>query len=160
MSYSRECAYVCVIKRAPSPTKVYLVRSERGAGWSQTGIHKNKDTFDVLKMNESASRRAKRAKLTQNRKTAFRFIIFIALSSFLNYPHFTQLPVGKCIPWHTYKWTRRPHASSKDLHLSQLLLSWWQVRPSSPTDPVTMLMLQWKALSSDWHDLLTDWGIS
>lgn len=48
-----------------------------------------KGTFDVLKMSESETPRAKSAKLTQSaplpqsRKNVFLFIIFIALSGFL-----------------------------------------------------------------------------
>lgn len=60
----------------------------------------NKATFDVFKMYRSKTQRAKRAKLTpstpllQSRKTVFLFIIFIAKSSFLNYPHCTRSPLA------------------------------------------------------------------
>ncbi len=107
-------------------------------------------------MNKSRTQRAKRAKLTQStappliRKTVFLFIIFIAQSSFLNYH---SLPVGKYSTWQTCEWTGRPHASPDGLHLSLLLLSLWEVKPTKPTDSVTLSCYTEKQLWNSHFEL-------
>ena len=106
-----ECAHVhdykCVSSCSPVILqKEYLVRKSKSQYRSDPELLYpiNKATFDVSKMNKSKTQRAKRAELTwstrlpQSRKTVFLFIIFIAQSSFLNYPHSHLLPVGKYTP--------------------------------------------------------------
>lgn len=109
----RDCAYECVITSVPFPTKVYLVRSKQSTGWSRAGSINQRHVWCV-KNGRECEPEGKRAKLTQNRKTAFLFIIFIASSSFLNYPHFTHSPLA---------------SSSHDTHTSE------------PGDPMPALMV-------------------
>lgn len=115
-------------------------------------------------MNKSKTQRAKRAKLTRStalppiRKTVFLFIIFIAQSSFLNYH---SLPVGKYSPWHTYEQTSRPQASLDGLHLSLLpLLSLREVKPTKPTDSVTLSCYSVKHLRNSFSTDISHCGMA
>lgn len=96
------------------------------------------------------------------------FIIFIAQSSFLNYPHCTRSPLASTArDTCTHKWAGRPHAGPDGLHLCQLLLSLWEVKHTKTRWLCHIVILRWKAplklkfsnwyysnctIYFDWHD--------
>lgn len=119
----RDCAYECVITSVPSPTKVYLVRSKQSTGWSRAGSINQRHVWCV-KNGRECKPEGKKSQTHTEQEDRLSFHHFYSLIQLPELPTLHSLPVGKFIPWHTYEWTRRPHASSNGLHLSKLLLSW------------------------------------